>query len=233
MKLSAILLARVLGYIEVFDLSPRGDLFLPDLIPEIVKKYDFQKFPKSLEEMDESKGIEFHEGKVGDKAINKFVIWNTLLVVETRSSTDDSQKILEEMLIWGAEKFGLNYKRGMIKRFAYVSDLTFYSDYSFLGVSSGVTNLAAKTSKVLSEIWQEPIQYEPLNISVGHDPMARKNGIAPFSIARRAESRFSDNKYFSEAPLPTDIHIKFLEEFEKELIVGSNLNAGSSDKSRT
>jgi hypothetical protein len=47
--------------------------------------------------------------------------------------------------------------------------------------------------------------------------MARKYGIAPFSITRRAESRFSENKYFSEAPLPTDIHISLLEEFEAEV----------------
>jgi hypothetical protein len=216
MKLSAILLARVLGYIEIFDLSPRGRVFLPEVVPEIVKRYHFQKFPQTLEEFDESKGIEFHEGKIGDKVIQKFVIWNTLLVVETRSNTDDSKKILEDMLTWGAEKLGLDYRSGMIKRFAYVSDLSFYSDVPLLSVSPILTSLAAKTSKALSDIWQEPVQYEPLNLVVGHDPMARKYGIAPFSITRRAESRFSENKYFSEAPLPTDVHWKFLEEYERE-----------------
>jgi hypothetical protein len=44
--------------------------------------------------------------------------------------------------------------------------------------------------------------------------MARSHGIAPFVITHRAESRYSENKYFSEAPLPTDMHIEFLEEFE-------------------
>jgi hypothetical protein len=217
MKLSAILLARVLGYVEIFDLSPRGRVFLPEIVPEIVKRYHFQKFPQTLEDFDESKGIEFREGKIGDKVIQKFVIWNTLLVVETRSNTDDSKKILEDMLAWGAEKFGLNYRAGMISRFAYVSDLSFYSDFPLLSVSPTLAALAAKTGKALSDIWQEPVQYEPLNLTVGHDPMARKYGIAPFSITRRAESRFSENKYFSEAPLPTDMHWKFLEEYERDL----------------
>ena len=124
---------------------------------------------------------------------------------------------MEEMLAWGADKLGLNYKPGMINRFAYVSDLSFYSDVPILGVSHAVTRLADKTSKALSEIWQEPIRYDPINVMVGHDPLSRKYGIAPFSISRRAEARFAENKYFSEAPLPTDMHLAMLEEFEADL----------------
>jgi hypothetical protein len=150
--------------------------------------------------------------------IQKFVIWNTLLVVETRSNTEDSQKILEEMLAWGAERFGFHYRPAMIKRYGYVSDLAFYSDSPLLNVSSPIAHLAKKTSKVLSEIWGKAVDYEVLNINVGHDPEARKYGIAPFSIARRAEAQFSENKYFSEAPLPTDVHIKFLEEYERDIL---------------
>jgi hypothetical protein len=86
-----------------------------------------------------------------------------------------------------------------------------------LGVSPALAKLAAKTSTALTDIWQEPVQYETTNLAVGHDPMARKYGIAPFSITHRAESRFSENKYFSEAPLPTDTHISLLEEFEAEI----------------
>jgi hypothetical protein len=221
MQLSAILLARVLGFIETFDLSPRGRIYFPELVQEIVKRYNFQKFPKTPDEFDDSKGIEFAEGRDGKRIIEKFVIWNTLLVVETRSSTTDSKQILEDMLLWGAEKFGLNYKPGMIKRFGYVSDLSFYSDVPLLNLSPVLKKLAAQTSEQLTEIWQEPVHYEPLSISVGHDPMARKYGIAPFLITRRAEAKFSENKYFSEAPLPTDVHLRFLEQYEKDVVASS------------
>jgi hypothetical protein len=217
LQLSAVILARTLGYVETLDLSPRGRVFFADIAQAIVQRYKFQKFPKTFEDLDESKGIEFLEGKSGNKVIQKFAIWNTLLVVETRSNTSESKQILEEMLAWGAEEFGLTYHAGLIKRFAYVSDLSFYSDVPLLSVCPALTNLASKTSKALSEIWQEPIQYEPINLVVGHDPLARKYGIAPFSVTRRAEARFSDNKYFSEAPLPTDTHLSMLEEFEIEI----------------
>jgi hypothetical protein len=223
MRLSAIILARVLAFVETFDLAPGGRVFWPDIVPEIVARYSFQKFPKTLEEFDEAKGVEFLEGKIGGKVIQKFVVWDSLLVVETRSNTSDSKRILEDMLSWGAEKFGLSYRPGMIKRFAYVSDVSFFSDIPILAAGPALTNLAAKTSEALSEIWQEPIRYEPLNVAVGHDPTARKHAIAPFSITRRAETRFSDNKYFSEAPLPTDLHLKLLEEYEKDLAAAAKL----------
>jgi hypothetical protein len=63
-------------------------------------------------------------------------------------------------------------------------------------------------------MWDEPIIYSPASLAVGHDPLTRKNTIAPFTITHRAETKWSENKYFSEAPLSTDMHISFLEEFE-------------------
>jgi hypothetical protein len=218
LQLSAVLLARVLGYIEISDLVPRGTAYLPEVVTGIVKRYNFQKYPKTLEEMDESKGVEFLEGKIGNKVIQKCVIWSNLLVVETRSSTEDSKQILEEMLLWATKEFALNYKPGMIRRFAYVSDLTFYSEVPLLSVSPALTRLATATSEAVTEIWQEPIQYEPISIFVGHDPLSRKYAIASFTIQRRAETRFSENKYFSEAPLPTDLHLRFLEQYERDSV---------------
>ena len=215
MQLSSIILARVLGFIETFDLDQRGRVFNPEFVEEMVKRYKFQKFPKTMEEFNEDNGVVFEEGKIGNKVIQKVTIFNVLTTVETRSSTNDSKLILEEMLAWGAAKFGLNYKPGSIKRYGYVSDLTFYSDVPILSAACPpFVDLAAKTSAALNEIWQEPITYHPANLALGHDPLARKNGLAPFTISHRAEARFSDNKYFSEAPLPTDIHIALLEEFE-------------------
>jgi hypothetical protein len=215
-EISAILLARVLAFIETFDLDSRGKVFNPDFIQEMVKRYRFQKFPKTVEEWNEEKGVVFEEGKIGNNVIQKFTIFNSLLVLETRSNTNDSKQILEEMLVWGAAKFGLNYKPGAIRHFGYISDLTFFSDVPILAAAcKPYMDLAAKASTALTEIWHEPVQYHPLVLTIGHDPLSRKNAVAPFTITRRAEHKFSENKYFSEAPLPTDAHVALLREFEE------------------
>jgi hypothetical protein len=219
-RLSSVLLARSLAFIDVLELNPRGEMSTQDITAEIVKRYKFQKFPKTLEDFKEARektGLEFETGRIGSRVIHKLTIWDTLITVETRSNTDDSKQITDEILLWAADKLGLAYKPGMITHWAYVSDITFYSDVPILDASPPLKAVAEKTSRALSDIWQEPIQYYPINLSAGHDPTARKQGIAPFTITRRAESKFSENKYFSEAPLPTDMHIAFLKEFEADV----------------
>ncbi len=162
--------------------------------------------------------MEFLTGRVGRRAISKFVIWTNVLVIETRSNTTEAKVILEEIILWAAEKFNLTYSAEMITRYAYISDLSFYSEASILSVSPLWEHIAQKTSAALTETWKEPIRYEPFEFKIGHDPLVRQWGIAPFRITRRAEHKFTENKYFSEAPLPTDLHIALLEEYEAGIL---------------
>ena len=53
MKLSAVILARVLAYVESFDLNPRGKVYYPDIVRALAERYNFQKFPQALEEFNE------------------------------------------------------------------------------------------------------------------------------------------------------------------------------------
>ena len=215
---SSVLLGRVLGFIEIADLLSGRKFTYAEIAARIAQRYSFQKFPSSLEQFDITKGVDFLDGLSSGYAIQKFAIWDTLLVLETNVSTKVSQAILEDILLWGSKDIGLNYKPGSIKRFGYISDVTFFSDAPLLDLHTAVRNVATRTSKELSRIWQEPVTYEPLTMRVGHDPTARKNAIAPFSIEHRAETKFSENKYFSEAPLPTDVHWEVLEQFEKDIL---------------
>lgn len=215
LRLSAVVLARVLAFIEPSDLAPKGGIYFPDLVREIAKHYHFQKYPQTTEEHDLTKGVEFLQGRSGKRTISKFVIWSSVLVLETCSNTNDSKEILAELLKWGKEKFNLAYEAGMIRRYGYISDLTFYSEAPILSPSPLLERIGQITSAALTDIWQEPVHYEPFDFKIGHDPLARKWGIAPFQITRRAETEFSANKYFSEAPLPTDLHISLLQEYEQ------------------
>src|SRR5580704_16954500 len=105
MKISAILLARVLAFVESYDLNPRGKTHYPDLVGGIVEKFGFLKFPVNPEDFDEKKGVEFIGGKWGDVTIEKLVIYQNGLLVDTRVSTDESERILDEGLNWAALTF--------------------------------------------------------------------------------------------------------------------------------
>ena len=69
MKISAIVLSRVLAFVDAADLNPEGGVNPQDLIKEVGKYYRFQKVPETLEEFDIQKGITFLNGRLGKKTI--------------------------------------------------------------------------------------------------------------------------------------------------------------------
>lgn len=216
MKITENLLSRVIAFIPTGELRPPGGLFPPDLIRELVQRYEFQKFPRSIEDWGGEKSPEFETGRLGKQVVTKLVIWNDGITIETQSGTDVSKQLILEMLGWAKDKFGLTYSPEIIRRWAYVSDLTFVSNVPLLSLSP-LDQLAVKMSAELSVIVEQEVSCEPVIVSVGHDPLALRYGRAPFTIQRRSETSFSENRYFSEAPLPTETHIKLLTEFENDV----------------
>jgi hypothetical protein len=161
-------------------------------------------------------------GKWEKTVIDKLVVYNNGIQVETRAGTEESRRIIEELLGWGREKLGIAYGPKTVREWAYVNDLVFHSDVPLL-VTGPLERLSQVVTGELSRILKEQLVYEPTGVNVGHDQLLRKYGRASFSIQRRAKVPLTSNKYFSEAPLPTKTHIALLEQFERD--VAEMLNA--------
>jgi hypothetical protein len=218
-KIASIALARAIAFLEPDELNAKGKLRLFDVVPSVVKQFDFQSYPTKAEEFVLENGVKFGEGRVEGLVVNMLTLFPGIITVETRSSTDEGKSALENILTWGREELGLTYEIGAIRRWAYVSQVIFYTDFPILeAINPSLNRLAKKTGDFVDGLFEEGITYEVAKIAVGHDPLKRKTGIAPLSIEHRANTRFGDNKFFSEAPLPTSVHIKFLEELEEELL---------------
>ena len=218
MQLTAVTLARVAAFIETFDLNPRGRVHFPDLVAGLVETYGFLKYPQKFEDFDETKGVLFDGGKAGDISGLRFQVFTNLIVAESGSSTDESERILEEVFLWMAKKFGLNYAPGMIKRKAYVSQLTFHSEVALNALHPALAKLSDRVTNLIPKFIGQSLKYETTTFSLSYDLLTSKLAIAPFTIERRTDTPFSENKYFSTAPLPTDKHITLLKEFEADLL---------------
>jgi hypothetical protein len=217
MQLASVLLARAVAWVESHDLNPRGKVYYPAITEALVKRYGFAKFPVKPEDYDESKGISFVYGKDGDSIIEQVQIYTNGIVLETRSSTEDSRRLLERALEWAAKEIGLAYVPGMIKRWQYYSQLVFTSPLNLTASSPAFSNLAENINKSLRDLMGEDFRYETTSAQFNFDLLTRKNPLGAFSIQRRENIPFSDNKYFSDAPLSTETHIRLLEQFEKDL----------------
>jgi hypothetical protein len=212
-------MARSVWQVETNDLNPRGSVPFRPLLDGIVRRFSFQKFPKAYEEMDEQKGVSFESGFINGVTVERLQIFNTGLVLDTRTSTDASDTILEESLLWAAEEFGLNYQPGIIRRKHYVSQLTFYSDVPLLRALNPVLEkLSNRVTAAVSGLAGEDISYEPSSFHIQHDMLTRKYSVASFTVQRRADTPFRESKYFSEAPLQTSLHETLLAELEADIL---------------
>jgi hypothetical protein len=217
MQLAAVTLARVLAYIETADLNPRGAVFFPELIRNLVNKFEFQKFPTTFEQTDEDKGVDFLEGRWNGVTVDKLTIFRGALVLDTSVSTSHSEQIVEEALTWASAECGLGYKPGMIARKQYLSDVTFYSKIRLTDTHTAILNLQKSISEKASITFGQPLNYDITHLGFDFDKTKTPLVTAAFSIQRRGNALFSENKYFSEAPLQTDVHLKLLEQFETDL----------------
>jgi hypothetical protein len=213
----AVVLARASGWVESNDLNPRGSVFFPDFVKAIIARYGFMKFPEKLEEFDEGKGVTFVAGKLGHTVIEQVIVYTYGIVFDTRASTDESKRLLEEALQWASKEVGLNYNPLMIKRWQYLSQITFNSKVQLVRAHPSFQKLAETLTKRAAEVSGQTLDYDLTILALDHDPLLQKHPIGRFSIQRRENTPFSDNKYYSEAPLPTDVHIKLLEQFEVDL----------------
>src|ERR1051325_8264080 len=108
MEVLAVRTARFIAHLNAEELNPAGRPIAHDYFNAFVERYKFIKRPTSADEIldVESKGVTFEQGKFGDVGINKVVLFDWGVLVETPASTEASENVLQDILDWGAEKFG-------------------------------------------------------------------------------------------------------------------------------
>lgn len=218
MQVKAVLTARLLGFVELATLNPEGRIFFPNIVSGIVERFSFQKYPTTPEQLDETKGIEFHDGQWDGVNVSKLVIYNNGFLVETQSDTDDSEHILLASLEWAKKKFGITFAPEMIFRRRYLNDLVFSTEVPILDGFGPINNLRTTLSEMMEGVIDERLLYAGTRLDVDFERFQRQAAMAPLTIQRRTDYAYSDNTYFSEAPLPTALHVILLEQYEKDVI---------------
>ena len=110
------------------------------------------------------------------------------------------------------------YSAESVKHWQYGSQLTFHSDADFSTLHPALLKLCRNVSKSVETDIGQQHSYELISLQVDYDQLTSKYPIGRFSIQRRDNTPFSQNKYFSDAPLQTEQHIQILEQFEAELL---------------
>jgi hypothetical protein len=208
MKLLSVNLARSIWSCNVFEFNPKGKSLYP-VAPSLVGLYKFKSFPPPAQIPEFAKGIKFQDGEFKNsegEVINvTLTVHNNGLVVDTRSSTKDSDAFLTEMLNRLSKEFGLLNHEQIISRKMYLSNLYVTIDKSLELINPRLKEI----SKYLSDTFSYP--FEAATLHFWPEQFANQ---PRFVFERQANVPFAENKYYSSAPLQTDQHLELLNKFE-------------------
>jgi hypothetical protein len=215
MELISIVLARVIGILELEALDPFGKASSLDAILGIGGRLSFHKMPQRFSEIDFQKGVELEAGKLDDINIDKLTLYPNGIVIDTKSSTDDAEMVLVKLLDLAKELFGAQI---VPSRKNIVSQIMFRSKMNMAKLNPVLQRIAESLAPEASHNLKHQFAYEPTNIFLAPDLSQVKTSPAVFSIERRVEVPFGEDTYFSTAPVRTAHHLKLIEQFEAALI---------------
>lgn len=215
MELVAITLARITALVQLHAWDPFGKTSTLEAIRALGDKYSFAKVPRTFAELDPQKGIELAEGRLDDIVVDKITVYVNGLMVDTRSSTDNSEKVLNSLLELVHQAFGATIRP--VRR-TFTSQLVFKSDLRLASLNPALEKIAERVTTNASADMKHAFRFEPTAILINTDLSQTKIAPSVFSVERLAETPFTENTYFSVAPMKTSDHLDLVREFESALL---------------
>lgn len=216
MELLNIITARAIWLFDAAELNPRGKRTSPSPIIWLKEKYGFEKCPASADDKDQSNALVFSRGNFvstdGNPIYVDLKLYNDGVIVDTFSSTHDSEMFIQNVLEGCVEELGWTYKPGMIRRKLLLSEVHFQSAKSLFGLNKKLSDFATKLSTSIPDGLNTKFDFSGVYFLSG--PVLPNAPISKFSVERKANTLPYENKFFSTAQLHTDVHLELLNEFE-------------------
>lgn len=220
MELISVSAAKSTWLFDLNDLNPRGKDVLADLLEWLKDTYGFEQYPKSLTDLDDTKGLAFKRGSFQAEEeifVNvDFTIYLDGVSAITWSNTRETDAFIEDVLTSAAREFKLVYKPSMVRTRIYLSELIVRLDQPFGNLNPELNAFAAKVSQAAGRYHGS---CEPAGLSFWADTQTVAK--APlFMVERKQNAPFSENRFSSRASMQTDDHRLLLGEFE-QILAGS------------
>lgn len=213
MDIANVQRARSIWLFDTNDLNPRGKDIGTDLLDWLKDAYEFSKFPANAGDFEaDTKGLLFSGGsfQVREEIFItvELRLYNDGLVADTRSSTEDTDLFLVDVLESAAKEFSMPYKPEIIRKKMYLSELIVRTNKKLLGATNPkLAEFAGKIAVATGD--KSPVELAGIGFWSEVNPAA-----SAFRFERKWGAEFSENRYYSRAPLPTAKHQEILNELE-------------------
>jgi len=222
MELLNVARARSMWLFDINDLNPRGKSVLSDILEWLKNSYVFSKFPASINDQEaQTKALAFLQGNF--QLREEFFIdvdlrlYNDGIIADTRSSTDDTDLFLNDVLESASKEFNLSYRPGLVRKKLYASEVNVRCDHPLSNLNPKLKAISDKLSTLVTTALPPlpPLVFDFSAISFWAE-LLTPTPVA-FRFERKQNSSFSENRYYSSAPLQTPVHLSLLEELESIL----------------
>lgn len=218
MKVISVPLAKTTWAFDLAAINPEGRN-LADVIRAIGQRYGFAKFPQHVLDVNKENALEFNSGAFTRDAISYRVgmtIYNNGIAADSLSSTAISEEFLNDLADW----LVANHKllKPEVKRVAYLNQLVVQARAPLPLWNTKLAWLEEKLTENATDIYGKPRQYRFSALGAWAEGANFNEGPAAFRLERKIPSDISENIYFSQAPMQTQIHTEILEQVETSLI---------------
>jgi hypothetical protein len=210
MKLISVQLARSTWLADVNEFNPRGLNLFAALVPALIENYKFKVYPKETDDF--QNGMRFSKGeyvnKSGEPLMVELTIFNDGVVADTNASTQDCDEFLVD-ITESLPGLGLSFDPDMIRRRIYLSQLLVKGSPQLNAISQKLNAFGKQLSEAVGH--NSHFEFSAFEFWPDQTQVLRP---ANFSFQRKAGGPFSSDRYWSQAPLPTDKHLELLNELE-------------------
>lgn len=211
MELLNVVTARTIWLFDMNEINPTGKNVFPELIEWLKDQYHFEKYPSSVTDVDDSKGLAFSRGQFQAREeifiAVELKIYTDGLVANTWSSTRDSDAFLVDVVDSAKRDFSLAFHANDVRKL-YLSEVNVRSSINLPSLNPKLIEFSDKISKLTNH------DFEFAGVSFWPRQSHPANNIPAFCLERKVKTDGAENKYYSRASFHTDNHLKIIEEME-------------------
>jgi len=214
MRLSQIVGAQVVRLLEPNRLTEgRESYYLYDLVKGIEARYRFLQAPKLVDEYDCTKGIRFLNGVFNKHVgVDRFELFANGIICEGKFATEELEGFVEDVFGWAEKEFGIPPSKGPQ---AYLSHLEIHSETDIAEKFAAFSTFGQNLTDLLRSYGQATAEFKVSMIGLHSDqtetPFPKATA---FVFDRRQGKPYSEQLYFSSAPLKTADHLRVLDKLE-------------------
>lgn len=151
-------------------------------------------------------------GKNGAVQIVSMTSHGDGIVIDTRSSTDDADLFLEDVISWASKEYNLPALSDLPVKRIYASELNVFFKRAPAIFNPKLAPFLKEASSIIGN--EKKGKSDLLGFQLSTD-YALSDRPAQFRFEREINVPYEENRYYSFAPTTTDAHIKLLEKLGK------------------